>query len=205
MKKPPLLPSDHRLNRVATAVRDNLAILLGVTVAAWALEFVDLVLFGFLDQFGIRPRNPVGLLGIAVAPFLHLGFGHLVSNTLPFLILGGFVLIGGRRVFATASIFILGVGGGAVWMLGPAQTNHIGASLLIFGYLGFLLARGVFQRSAFWIGVSLFILLLYGGMLVGTLPGQPGVSWQGHLFGFVAGVLSARVLTTRSRPAAEAG
>lgn len=204
MNAPPPLPLDHRRDQLAKAVRENLVLLFGVVAIAWGLEIADFIFRGFFDQFGIRPRSVSGIGGVLAAPFLHLGFGHLISNTIPFLILGGVVLIGGRKVFVVSSLFIVAVGGMALWTLGPAGTNHIGASLLIFGYLGFLLARGIFEKSVFWIVVSIVTLVFYGGMLAGVLPGQPGISWQGHLFGFVAGVLAARVLFTRpvSQPVA---
>lgn len=194
---PPSLPANHRAGRIFGAIRGNLALLLGLASLAWALEILDFVLFGSLDGFGIRPRSADGLWGIAMSPFLHAGFGHLASNTLPFLVLGGTVLVGGRRVFSLVSVLVVALGGVAVWMLGPGGTNHIGASLLVFGYLGFLLARGVVERSGFWIVVSLVVLVIYGGLLRGVLPGQTGVSWQGHLFGFFAGVVAARVLVAR--------
>ncbi|MDF2378037.1 MAG: rhomboid family intramembrane serine protease [Verrucomicrobiales bacterium] len=200
MNRLPALPADHRRDQLVSAVKDNLALLFGAVAIAWGLEIFDTLLFGFLDRFGIQPRSLSGLPGIATSPFLHLGFGHLLSNTLPFLVLGGVVLIGGRKVFLTATLFILSVGGMALWTLGPAATNHVGASGLIFGYLGFLLARGLVEKSAFWIIVSIVTLVLYGGMLNGVLPGQPGISWQGHLFGFFAGLLAARVMFTREKP-----
>lgn len=190
----PVLPADHRRRQWLDSVRSHLLLLLGTVAIAWGLEIVDTVLFGFLDRFGIQPRSISGLSGIATSPFLHLGFPHLVSNTVPFLVLGGIVLIGGRRLFLEVTLIVAGLGGGALWLLGPGATNHLGASLVIFGYLGFLLARGVFDRSLFWVVVSVAVLLGYGGMLAGVLPGQPGISWQGHLFGFLAGILAARLL-----------
>ena len=198
MDSPRPLPSDHRRERLAAAFKDNLLLLFGLLAVAWGLEIVDFLLRGLLDNFGIRPRTISGIGGVFASPFLHQGFGHLISNSVPFLILGGVVLVGGRKVFLLSSLFILCIGGMAVWTLGPGNTNHIGASLLIFGYLGFLLARGIFEKSPFWIVVSLVILAFYGGMLVGVLPGQPGISWQGHLFGFLAGVIAAKVLFTSS-------
>ncbi len=201
MALPPALPTDHKRDQIVTAVKDNVSLLFGILGVMWGVEIIDTILGHFLDHFGIRPRTLLGLSGIAFAPFLHGGFDHLASNTISFLMLGGVVLIGGRTVFATASIFIVAVGGALVWVLGPAATNHIGASLLIFGYFGFLIARGVVEKSAFWIFVSLFTLLLYGGMIWGFFPGQQGISWQSHLFGFVAGVLAARVMFT-PRPTA---
>lgn len=193
------LPIDHRRDRIVRAIRDNLSLLLGLAAIAWTLEIFDLILFGSLDYFGIQPRTIRGLFGVAATPFLHLGFGHLLSNTLPFLVLGGIVLIGGRKVFLLASLLILAIGGGSVWTLGPGATNHIGASGLIFGYLGFLLARGIVEQSGFWIVVSILVLFLYGGMIAGVLPGQAGISWQGHLFGFLGGIVAAKVLFTRER------
>ena len=191
------LPLDHRRERIVASIKDNLSLLFGTVAIAWALEILDFFLAGTLDRFGIVPRNLSGLFGVPVSPFLHLGFGHLLSNTLPFLILGGIVLMGGRKIFLTSTLFILGVGGGALWTIGPGATNHIGASLLVFGYLGFLLARGIVERSSFWIIVSVVVLVFYGGMIGGLLPGKAGVSWQGHLFGFIAGILAARVMFTK--------
>jgi len=191
------LPLDHRRERIVASIKNNLSLLFGTVAIAWALEILDFFLAGNLDRFGIVPRNLSGLFGVPVSPFLHLGFGHLLSNTLPFLILGGIVLMGGRKIFLTSTLFILGVGGGALWTIGPGATNHIGASLLVFGYLGFLLARGIVERSSFWIIVSVVVLVFYGGMIGGLLPGKAGVSWQGHLFGFIAGILAARVMFTK--------
>lgn len=205
MKSPPPLPRDHRRAQLVGAVRDNVFLLFGAVALAWGLELFDFLMRGYFDRFGIQPRAASGLFGVFASPFLHLGFGHLISNTVPFLVLGGIVLIGGRKVFVVGSLFILAVGGMALWTLGPGGTNHIGASLLIFGYLGFVLARGIFEKSIFWILMSLLILVFYGGMLAGVLPGQPGVSWQGHLFGFISGILAARVLFTRPVSPALAG
>jgi len=193
-----LLPSDHRREHYIDALRDNVSLLFGAIGIAWALEILDFFLLGSLDLFGIKPRTLSGLPGIGAMSFLHGGFGHLLSNTLPFLILGGIVLIGGRKVFFTSTLIITAIGGGALWTLGPGQTNHIGASLLIFGYLGFLIARGFVEKSGFWITISILVLVLYGGMIAGVLPGQEGISWQGHLFGFAAGIIAARVMFTRT-------
>lgn len=199
----PLLPADHRRESVLGAVRANLGLLLFLAAIPWAVEILDLLLAGSLDRFGIRPRQLAALPGIAASPFLHGGFGHLASNTLPFLALGGIVLLGGRSLFLTATAVILLLGGGALWVFGPGGTNHIGASLLVFGYLGFLLARGFVERSLAWILVAIAVLILYGGMVGGVLPGKPGVSWQGHLAGFLAGLFTARILFARASPKRE--
>jgi membrane associated rhomboid family serine protease len=170
-------------------------ILFGFVALIWALEVVDLVIFGGgLDRFGIRPRSLVGLRGIPLAPFLHGGFGHLAANTGGLIMLGWFVML--RR---TAHFFVVGaictvVGGIGVWLIGASSSTHIGSSIVIFGFLGYLLLRGFFDRRWLVMAGSVAVGLLYGGALFGLLPGQPGVSWEGHLFGFLGGVLSARLL-----------
>lgn len=178
--------------------------LVGVLAVMWAAELADFLLpFADLDRFGIRPRTVVGLPGIAAAPFLHGGFAHLAANSLPLLVLGGLVMAGGLRLFAGVSLWVLLVGGLGVWLFGRSGTVHIGASLLIFGYLGFLLSRGIFERSVGWVLVALALLALYGGLIHGVLPGRPGVSWLGHLCGFLAGIAGAWMMfPARSAPPA---
>ena len=174
-------------------IKAHAALLLGFLGIMWAVAILDLLPFIHLDRFGIRPRSVAGLAGIVCAPFLHAGFGHLLANSIPFVLLGGIVLLGGRRVFWRVTIFVTLLGGLAVWLFAGRFTNHIGASGLIFGYLGFLLARGIFEKSAAWMIAAVAILIAYGGLLFGVLPGRAGVSWQGHLFGFLAGIAAARL------------
>ena len=173
-------------------VKAHAITLFGLLGAMWAVEILDFVLpFLHLDHFGIQPRQASGLLGIPAAPFLHGDFGHLAANSIPFLVLGGIVMLGERGVFWAVTVFVIVVGGLGVWLLAPGNSVHIGASGLIFGYLGFLLSRGLFERSPLWIIIALGLLLAYGGMIFGVIPGKPGISWQGHLFGFAAGILAA--------------
>lgn len=175
------------------------AILLGSFVLIfWLLELVDRLLFqGALDQFGIWPRTVVGLRGIPLAPFLHSGFGHLLANTIPFLVLGWFVLVRSRRDFVVVTGVTAVISGLGIWLTGPPRTVHIGASGLIFGYFGFLLLRGYFERSLSSILWSLLVLFLYGGMIWGVLPQRFGISWQAHLFGFIGGGMAAYWLAAR--------
>jgi membrane associated rhomboid family serine protease len=175
-------------------------LLFGMLAIMWAVEVVDFMLpMVSLDQFGIRPRTERGLLGILLSPFLHVGFGHLISNSLPFLLLGGLVMTGGRRQFLLLSLWVTVIGGSGVWLMGGCRTVHLGASLLIFGYLGFLLSRGIVERSIGGILLSLALLFGYGGILYGVLPGQPGISWLGHLCGFLAGIAGAWLLAGQPR------
>lgn len=150
-----------------------------------------------LDAYGVQPRSDDGLVGVAVAPMLHFGFDHLVGNTVPVLVLGFLTLATGvaRGLLATAIIWV--IGGLGVWIFAQPGTNHAGASVLIFGWIVFLVVRGFLNRRPTEILIGVAVFLLYSGALLGVLPGQPGVSWQGHLFGAVGGVVAARVL---SRP-----
>jgi membrane associated rhomboid family serine protease len=173
----------------------------------WVLELLDLlVLHGGLDRFGIRPRDPNGLVGVLFAPLLHGGIGHLLANTVPLVVLGWLVMVRRLSDFFAVTAIVWLLGGLGVWLLAPPRTIHIGASGLIFGYLGFLLLRGYFERSFGAILVSVVVGLLYGSAIWGILPSRPGISWQGHLFGFLAGIVAAWLLAApRSRRAALSG
>jgi membrane associated rhomboid family serine protease len=180
------------------------AIVLGAIVGLlWLIEIFDaLLLRGALDGFGIQPRSLTSLPAVLAAPLLHAGFGHLLANTFPFIVLGWLVMW--RR---TSDLFVVGlaaaIGAGlGVWLFGGANTIHLGISGVIFGLLGYLLARGYYERSAYAIALALAALFLYGGMLWGVLPLQQGVSWQGHLFGFVGGAVAAYVMAGGRRSTA---
>lgn len=159
----------------------------------WAEEIVDSLPGVDLDRYGIRPQDVEGLVGIVTAPFLHGGFGHLIANTGAFLVLGCLIAMTTRR-FWPVTIGVALVGGFATWLAAAPNTVHIGASGLVYGYAAFLVAWGVFSRRAMAVVVAVIVVLMYGGIVVGVLPGQPGISWQGHLFGALAGVLMAWLL-----------
>ena len=182
----------------------GLIFIVAMVVVMWALEVVDLV-GGNLDSDGIHPRDVDGLTGIALAPFLHAGWGHLIGNTVPFLILGATIALSGLARTAAVTGIVALVAGLGTWLLAPGNTNHIGASGLVFGFAAYLVARGVFSHRALHIGVGLAVLAVYGTTLLFGFVPTPGVSWQGHLFGAVGGVVAARVLhasTGRPSPAA---
>lgn len=168
-------------------------------VVLWVLEVFDAVTGNPLDSYGVRPRDEDGLVGVAVAPMLHFGFDHLISNTVPVLVLGFLTLATGiaRGLLATAIIWV--VGGLGVWVVAQPGSIHAGASILIFGWIVFLVVRGLLNRRPTEILIGVAVFLLYSSALLGVLPGQPGVSWQGHLFGAIGGFVAARVLTTRVR------
>jgi membrane associated rhomboid family serine protease len=173
------------------------AILGGFVAFLWLVHLVNAVLFqGHLAALGVVPRSISGLLGILFAPFIHGSFAHLSSNTLPLLVLGWFVMLRRKRDFLYVSLLTALTSGLGTWLIGPSQSVHVGASGLIFGYLGYLIARGFLERRFWPIVGSLAVLFLYGGALFGVLPGELGISWQMHLFGLLGGIGAAKMLAT---------
>ncbi len=191
--------SRNEIKGLVGEVRSQVGILAGLVGLMWAIEILDLFLGGALNQFGIRPRSVVGLRGILFAPFLHGSLFHLMANTVPFIILGWLVMLRRTSDFWPVTIIVTLVAGLGTWLFAPSLTVHIGASGVVFGYLGFLISRGYFERSFGAIALSLVVGLLYGGMIWGVLPGQLGISWQGHLFGFLGGILAAQLLSEPRR------
>jgi membrane associated rhomboid family serine protease len=192
---------DHPLTRAGRHLGRHVMLLTVLVALLWAVEVVDVVIFGGrLDGFGIRPRTWNGLGQIFIAPWLHVSFGHLAANTIPLIVLGWLVMVRRMRDFVVVAAVAALVSGLGIWLFGGARTIHLGASGVIFGLLGALLARAYFERSWLALAVALIAGFLYGGMLWGVLPGAPGVSWLGHLFGFVGGVLAARLLADEDVP-----
>lgn len=185
-------------NKHASQVPKPLWILGGLTVLLWGVQFINLGLFdGRLILQGIYPRQLEGLQGILWAPLLHGSFSHLVANTLPLLTLGGLIMLGEASDFWAVTVISALMSGLGTWLVGSPDSVHIGASGVIFGYFGYLLLRGYFERSPFAITASVLVIVFYGSFLWGVLPTQPGISWEGHLFGFLGGCLAARLLTQR--------
>lgn len=157
----------------------------------YVVELVDTLDRNRLDGYGIRPREVDGLDGIVFAPLLHHGWGHLVANTVPLLVFGFLILLAGVARWAAVTAVVWLVGGVGTWLTGQPHSLHLGASVLAFGWLVYLLLRGIFARDASQIALGAILLFMYGGILYGVLPGQPGISWQGHLFGALGGALAA--------------
>ena len=167
--------------------------------AMWGLEALDSVaLDGALQRNGLRPREREGLDGILWAPFLHSDFGHVASNSVPFLALGGLVAVRGRRYWGWVTASSILVGGGLTWLV-AGTGNHIGVSGVVFGYFGAILGAAMFERHVRALGAALIALGFYSSLIAGLVP-QDAVSWEGHLFGLLAGVIMARVLA-EPRPA----
>lgn len=160
----------------------------------WVSEVVDVLADLRLDQYGVQPREGDGLVGIVAAPFLHDGFGHLAGNTVPFLALGFGIALGGLARVAVVTAVVAFVSGFGTWLVGPEHSIHLGASGVVFGYGTYLIGRGLFERNLMHLAVAAVVAVGYGGVLLGGLLPEDGVSWQGHLFGAIGGVLAARML-----------
>lgn len=161
----------------------------------WVLEIVSKIDGQGLNGDGIWSRSLSGLPGILTAPFLHAGFGHLAGNTIPFVLLGLVIAAAGARRVIEVTVIVVLVGGLGTWLTGPSHTSTIGASGIVFGYAGFLVARGFFQRSFAALAIGVVVAVLFGASLASDLIPRTGVSWQDHLFGALGGILAARFVT----------
>lgn len=176
------------------------AVMLALTALLYVVEAVDQVTGGTLDaDGGIISRRLTGLDGILWAPLLHASWAHLAANTVPFLVFGFLAMAGGMRQWSAVTATIWVLSGLGVWLVGPSDAITIGASGVIFGWLVFLLARGFFARSARQIALAVVLAAVWGSVLLGVLPGNPGISWQAHLFGALAGLLCASVVARAHR------
>lgn len=173
---------------------DGIRILLALVAVMWVSEIVDTAADHRLDQYGIEPRDADGLIGVFTAPFLHLGFGHLISNTVPFIAMGlAIALAGAVRVIGVTAV-VAAVSGVGTWLTAPDGSVTIGASGIVFGYATYLISRGLFTRGVVDLVVGLLVIVFWGGALLGGLLPEQGISWQGHLFGAIGGIVAARLL-----------
>ncbi len=177
------------------SIKDRLLPIISILIAIWVIEIVNLFLGHGLTSWGILPRSASGLIGVPLAPFIHGSVWHAVSNTIPLAILGGLVLAGGRARFWSVTIGVIVISGILVWVFARGA-YHVGASGLVFGYFGALLAAAYFERSIMAVGIAVITVALYGGLIWCVLPTRSHISFEGHLFGLAAGVaiawLSAR-------------
>jgi membrane associated rhomboid family serine protease len=181
--------------------------LVGVMVAVmWAVQIYDAIDDYSLTKYGIEPRDIDGLDGVVFSPFLHGSWGHLIGNTVPFVVLGGMIALSGLKRLAVVTGLVMLVGGLGVWVTGSDNSVHIGASGVVFGYAGYLVARGIFTRNLMHLGLGVVVAAIWGTTLLSGLVPHDGISWQGHLFGAVGGVVAARMLspTRQEKPKAAA-
>lgn len=174
-------------------------LLVCVVIVLWAIELANSLMNNALNNLGIRPRNILGLQGIVFAPFLHGSWRHLISNTFPLVILSWLIMARDRSEWIAVTVLTAIASGLGTWLFGGASTIHIGASGVVFGYFGFLVARAYFERSIGSIAISLLVLALFSGMIWGILPVRVGISWEGHLFGLLGGIAAASTIAALNR------
>jgi membrane associated rhomboid family serine protease len=180
---------------------NGLLLVVAMVALMWATEVVDVIAGHRLDDYGIHPRDVDGLPEILSAPFLHVGFGHLISNTLPFAVMGAAIALGGLARVALVTLIVAVVSGLGTWLVAPSNSVHLGASGVVFGYAAYLVTRGVLSRRLTELAVGAIVVGVWGfGMLQGLLP-QERISWQAHLFGAIGGVIAASLLAGRRREA----
>ncbi len=178
----------------------------GIVIAfLWLIELFDSLFMGSrLEMAGIQPRDPSGLDGILFAPFLHAGWAHLLSNSVALLILGAALLMSGWRDLLIVSAVSALVAGVIVWVIGAADSVHIGASSVVFGYFGFLIASGFYQKTPRTILLAVLVVIFFGGALWTMLPTESvrtaNISWEGHLGGVIGGFLVARSRRKKAVP-----
>ncbi len=194
-----------RVDRPVPAVTAALVMVIALGVL-WLSELVDQLSGNQLDYYGIHARELDGLPEIYTAPLLHGGWEHLMANSGPFFVLGLLVLLGGALRWVVTTLISVTVSGLTAWVLTPIGTIVLGASGLIFGWLTYLLVRGILTRRPAQVIIGIAVLVVYGGMIWGVLPGAAGISWQAHLGGAAGGILAAWLLhRRRSSPAATPG
>ena len=177
-------------------IREELGGVLTFIAVLWLVWFADLVLPLDLTEWGLRPRRISGLVGVPLMPFLHSGLSHLISNTIPLAVL--LTLLAGSRASSWQVVVqIVLLGGLLLWLFGRSGATHVGASGLVYGLIAFLIVSGFREKRLIPIGIAILVGFLYGTtLLFGVLPSLDSkVSWDGHLFGAVAGIAIAFIST----------
>ena len=171
-------------------------------LSIWAVFIVNSIVFGGnLLYMGIHPLDVPSLPFIFTSPLLHGSLDHILGNTVPGAIFAFLVGYSGKRVFWEVTAFVVVIGGLGTWLFGGIGTNHVGASGLVYGWLAYLIVRGFFNRSGQQIALGVILGFLYSGLVWGMFPGNPGVSWQAHLFGAIGGAVAAMIITSDDPPA----
>lgn len=182
-----------RTGRLKTAA----SLTVGFLAVEWIIHIINFLFFGSeLGQYGIHPLDFNGIWGIFTAPLLHANFEHLIGNSLPGAVFCFLIGLSGRKAWWEVTVIVVLIAGIGTWLLGGPGTSHIGASGMVYGWLAYLIVRGIFNRSLgqFLVGVGLGFA--YSGLIWGVLPIYEGVSWQGHLFGAIGGIVAGMVITS---------
>ncbi|MEJ5998281.1 rhomboid family intramembrane serine protease [Corynebacterium sp. H130] len=162
----------------------------------WIVHLLVILTGGYLRAFGVHPLDLSSLPFIFTSPFLHLNFAHLISNSIPGALFIFLIGISGNRVVAEVTLFTIVIGGLGTWLTGGPGTNHIGASELVYGWLAYLIIRGIFNRHFGQVALGIVLAFSYAGYIWGMFPNTPGISWQAHLFGAIGGLVAGAVITS---------
>jgi membrane associated rhomboid family serine protease len=192
------MPSASAQRRASRAA--GVRLLLAMAALMWLVEIIDALDNHRLDGDGIIPRNVSKLPDILFAPFLHASFGHLLANTVPFLVLGLVIALEGAARLLAVTVVVALVSGLGTWLTAPGGTVTVGASGVVFGYAAYLVGRGLFSRRIVELAIGVAVAVVFGGALLWALVPHSGISWEDHLFGAVGGLLAARRLGSRNRP-----
>jgi membrane associated rhomboid family serine protease len=176
----------------------GIQLLVGIVAVMWIVEVINTLDSNRLDYDGIYARDVGRLWGIFTAPFIHGSFAHLIANTIPFVFMGLIIALRGAGRLALVTVIVIVIGGLGTWLIAPAHTFTFGASGVVFGYATYLLARGLFDRSALELLTGAVVGAVWGGALLASLVPHYGVSWQGHFCGAIGGVAAAWLLAGRS-------
>ncbi|WP_237774242.1 rhomboid family intramembrane serine protease [Actinosynnema sp. ALI-1.44] len=203
--KPPRQPTPLAKRIIPPNPLQSLVVVGGFVALLFVIEALDTALGHTLDMHGIWPRDMDEWDGILWAPLLHVGWDHVTANAVPFLVLGFLATAGGMSQFLGVTAIIWLFSGVGTFLIGQPGV-HLGASGVVFGFLTFLLVRGLFVRSLPQIVIAVAVFAVYGSVLWGVLPTQSGISWEGHLSGGVGGIVAAWLVgrsfkQTTARPA----
>jgi membrane associated rhomboid family serine protease len=179
------------IGRVSNS-KQQIRFVLAIFIVISAIEIINLLTGRMLNQLGTIPRYVPGLRGIIIGPFLHGGLAHYFSNIVPLCIFSYLLLQYGLKRYLQVTIWIVLITGLLVWLFGRPAT-HIGASGVIYGYFGYLLLAGFLSGKFKLMIISVLVAFFYGGLIFGVLPSTPFVSWESHLFGFISGLVSAKL------------
>jgi membrane associated rhomboid family serine protease len=197
-------PFAPRRDRIRLSL-GGLQLLLLMVVAMWVIEGINKLDGQGLDADGaIYPHNVGRFWGIFTAPFLHVSFQHLESNTIPFVFMGVFIALEGARRLGAVTLVVIVVAGLGAWLISPGNNEIVGASGVVFGYATYLFTRGLFNRNLLELLVGGIVGVVWGGALLTSVVPHYGISWQDHVSGAVGGVVAAGLLA-RERGGADRG
>jgi len=179
------------LQTIVLATKQNSPFVIKIIGILLLLNIINRLLSNSLNRLGIIPRTWHGLMGIFFSPFLHRDLTHLFFNSIPLFVLANLILLDGKSVFYIVSLMIIVLSGLSIWLIGR-RAIHIGASSLVMGYFGYILANAYFQITATTIILVILCIYYFGGLLViNLIPSEKDVSWEGHIFGFLSGIFTA--------------